>query len=192
MLKSLHRVVDLLVSESRPNIVVNCWPARGEQGRTRNVFDPLKSESRDHLAEALCEVQREFAGVSNAEVRIIIEGRTRILEPVLRQYLLWISQEALRNAFRHSAATVIEVHLFYSTTQLNILVRDNGIGIGPAALSRSAELSGIREMRELSDVIGAELRILSGKAAGTEVEIHLPQYVAAMNGSNHFLSLRAS
>jgi nitrate/nitrite-specific signal transduction histidine kinase len=183
--------VELLVAESRTKVVVNCSPLKDEQGRTRKVFDSQKNESRDPLAEAMFQVQQEFAGVSAAVMRIIIEGRTRSLDPVLRQYLLWISQEALRNAFRHSGATLIEVHLFYGTTQLNILIRDNGCGFCDAVRSESAS-SGIREMRELSDLCGAQMRILSGRYAGTEVEIFLPFNLTAMYSSSPYASLRAS
>ena len=45
-----------------------------------------------------------------------------------------IAGESLRNAFRHAAATRIEVDLYYDERQLRLRVRDNGKGIDPLFL----------------------------------------------------------
>ena len=65
---------------------------------------------------------------------MIVDGQPRPLHPVLRDEVYRIGREALVNAFRHSGAKSIEMEIEYASSQLRMLVRDNGCGIDPQML----------------------------------------------------------
>jgi signal transduction histidine kinase len=97
----------------------------------------------------------------------------------VRDEVYRIGREALVNAFRHSGATNIEVELEYTTSQLRVLVRDNGCGIDPQVLDSGRKGHwGLSGMRERAERIGAKLKILSKAAGGTEVEVRIPGSLA--------------
>jgi anti-sigma regulatory factor (Ser/Thr protein kinase) len=136
--------------------------------------------------ENLSSLGAAFAGVPNewgfppaVGFRVIVEGRQRELKPSLRGEVHRIVQEAIVNAYRHSGAKDIETVIAYRSTHLRIAVRDNGCGIDPHGLQwRRKGNWGLQGMRERADRLGAQLRVLSRTAAGTEVELSLPGRIA--------------
>jgi len=152
----------------------------------RNALRGLRSsgaESGD-LEESLSRVPQEFVS-QQVEFRVIVEGQTRPLHPVIRDEVYRIGHEALANAYRHSRAGNIEVELEYADDELRVLVRDNGCGIDPHVLQSGRDghwgLSGIRER---SDRIGAKVKVWSRPAGGTEVELSVPGRVAFQHYSS--------
>jgi signal transduction histidine kinase len=107
-------------------------------------------------------------------------GRPKALKPAIQEQIYLIGREALVNAFRHSAATSIEAEVEYLPNRLRVVVRDNGSGIDPQVLRSGRDSHwGLLGMRERARSIGAQLRILSRRGAGTEVEISVPGDIAA-------------
>ncbi|MFH8801095.1 histidine kinase [Streptomyces sp. NPDC017936] len=82
-----------------------------------------------------------------------------------------VAQEALTNTARHSGADRAELRLRPVADGVELLVRDNGRGLGPAA-----EGAGIRGMRERALLIGATLTLTSGADGGTEVRLRTGRY----------------
>ncbi|MFF4541065.1 sensor histidine kinase [Streptomyces aureus] len=91
------------------------------------------------------------------------------LDPATELVLYRITQEGLTNTARHARATRVEVHLRpLPDTKVELLVRDNGQGLGAAP-----EGAGISGMRERALLIGAHLDIVRGDHGGTEVRLHV-------------------
>jgi nitrate/nitrite-specific signal transduction histidine kinase len=68
----------------------------------------------------------------------------------------------------------LEVELRYAN-ELDLRVRDNGVGIDPAIADRGKDGHfGLRGMRERSARIGAKLSLLSSSSAGTEIKLTVP------------------
>jgi len=83
------------------------------------------------------------------------------------------------NAFRHSGAGNIDLHLEYAPKQLRILVQDDGRGIDPQVLQSGRDGHwGLSGMRERAEKIGARVKVLSRAGGGTEVEFRLPSNIA--------------
>jgi two-component system sensor histidine kinase UhpB len=82
-----------------------------------------------------------------------------------------VAQEALTNVARHADAERVELRLDRVDAHAVLIVRDNGRGLGPADLSSS---QGIRGMRERAMLIGAQLAIGPGNGRGTEVRLTIP------------------
>lgn len=127
------------------------------------------------LEKALSDVRNDFAPSQRARFRIVIVGKSKLLEPAVQEQIFLIAREALLNALQHSEASSSEVEIEYLRRKLRVIVRDNGKGIDPRAL-RSSQNSqrGLTGMRERAARIGAEIRVLSNQGEGTEVEISVP------------------
>jgi nitrate/nitrite-specific signal transduction histidine kinase len=71
------------------------------------------------------------------------------------------------------------VEVDYASTDLHILVRDNGCGIDPSVLRAGREGHwGLPGMRERAEKVGAKFRVWSREAAGTEIELTIPGHIA--------------
>ena len=132
------------------------------------------------LEQAFAQIEQEFARQGTlADLRVAVEGRSRPLHPVFRDEVYRIGREAVINAFRHSGAKTIEVEIEYSKRQFRMVVRDDGRGIDPQAPRNGWEgHRGLRGMRERSERIGAQLRVLSRAGKGTTVELSVPSHIA--------------
>jgi len=129
------------------------------------------------LGHALAGVPSDLGLPSPAGFRVVVEGRKRQLKAALCDEIYRIGREAIVNAYLHSHANRIEAEVEYRSSGLRIAVRDNGCGIDPQLLRRSGHW-GLQGMRERAERIGAQLRILSKVARGTEVELCVPSRVA--------------
>jgi ligand-binding sensor domain-containing protein/signal transduction histidine kinase len=147
----------------------------------RNALRGLRSSRHNpvNLERAFSEVRQEFPVDSQIEFRVIVEGTPRNMRPMIADEVFLIGREALSNAFRHSRATVVEVELEYAQSHLRLLIRDNGSGIDPEVLRSGKEGHwGLSGMKERTERIGGNLKVMSHAAAGTEVELSVPRRIA--------------
>jgi two-component system, NarL family, sensor histidine kinase UhpB len=80
-----------------------------------------------------------------------------------------VAQEGLTNTARHSAADRAEVRLQPVAGGVELLVRDNGSGLGGAV-----EGAGIQGMRERALLVGAVFSVAPGPGRGTDVRLRIP------------------
>lgn len=151
-----------------------------EEGR--NALRGLRSSSGFgslDLEQAFSRMQQEVSTTEEIAFRVIVEGSSRPMHPVVRDEVYRIGREALVNAFRHARAKNIEVDVAYLANHLRILVRDDGCGIDPQVLHSGREGHwGLSGMRERAERIGARLKVWSRGGSGTEVELLVPSHVA--------------
>jgi len=116
------------------------------------------------------------AGQSPPEFRVVVEGASRSLHPILRDEVYRLAAEALRNAFRHAAAKNVEVELRYDPSYFRLRVRDDGKGIQSDILGEHGREGhyGLSGMRERSKLVGGKLTIWSEVDGGTEIELVIP------------------
>ncbi|MBI2870048.1 MAG: PAS domain S-box protein [Chloroflexi bacterium] len=114
---------------------------------------------------------------SGIATRLNIIGEERRLPEEVELVLFRITQEALRNVWRHARATSAEVTVEFEAGRVRIVIHDNGTGfalprtIGDLARDGKLGLAGIQERARL---VGANLNIQSQPGAGTSVIIELP------------------
>ena len=153
-----------------------------EEGR--NAVRGLRSGGEAHdLEHAFSGIQSELAAGQTTAYRVIVEGKPRLLNPVVRDDVYRIGREGLVNAFRHSGATAVEIEIEYAPSELRLFVRDDGRGIDPqVARTGTTGHWGIAGMKERAARIGGSLTIRSRAAAGTEIELRVPGRAAFTRG----------
>jgi signal transduction histidine kinase len=148
----------------------------------RDAVQGLRASTveRNDLAVAIRTLGEELARDASAKpppaFRVGVEGQPRDLHPILRDEIYKIAAEALRNAFRHAQAGLVEVEIRYDDNEFRLRVRDDGKGIDQAVLAVQGIEGhyGLRGMRERAAVIGGKLAVWSDVGAGAEVELRLP------------------
>jgi signal transduction histidine kinase len=183
----VHLAADSLLgdSEAKP-ILTRALQLMGqviEEGR--NSVRGLRSSFNGSLdlEEAFSRIQREVypqeGGEDEVRFRVIADGERKLLNPHLRDEVYRIGREALFNAFRHARAKTIEIEVRYSSSQLRLLVRDDGCGVDPQVISSGREGHfGLAGMRERAKRIGGQLNVFSSVTSGTEVELSVPGHLA--------------
>jgi signal transduction histidine kinase/ligand-binding sensor domain-containing protein len=148
---------------------------------SRNAVHDLRSSAltNNDLAHALRALGDEWASESSATFRLVVEGQSRDLHPIIRDEFYRIGREALRNAFRHARANHVEAEIVYAARLLRLRIRDDGDGIPPEILEqgRSGHY-GLPGMRERARQIGSKLSIWSRMGAGTEIELSVRSSIA--------------
>jgi len=145
------------------------------------------------LVQSLGATGKELA-VDDASVqfRVLLEGRPRNLDPVLRDEAYRFGREALRNAFNHAQAQNIEAEITYGDARFILRIRDDGIGIDPKVLSHGSRPGhwGLPGMRERAESLGAQMELWSESGAGTEVQLIVPATIAYQEPSRRFRLFR--
>ena len=168
-------------------------PARGALDRALSYIEDALVEGRDQvmglrasicgnggLAEALSRVGQRMAGGFSTEFRTSVSGHPYHISSHVCDDLFAIAREAIINAFRHAQAVAVELELVYGDEYFSIIVRDDGVGIGPELLRDGGKRYhwGLVGMRERADLIGARLDFNGGTNSGTVVHLMLPANLA--------------
>jgi len=147
----------------------------------REAVHDLRSSTvvENDLAKALRSLGDELATGHSATFRLIVEGASRNLHPILRDEVYRIAREAVRNAFNHAQASHIEAEISYGEKLLRLRIRDDGRGIDPeiAAEGRTGHY-GLPGMRERARNIGGQLKVWTASGAGTEIDLIIPASIA--------------
>jgi signal transduction histidine kinase len=147
-----------------------------------DLREPILGDS--DIAEALTALGNELALQSGNGlvpcVRVLLEGKQRELNPMLRDEIYRIAREALRNAFLHARAQKIEAEITYSDSEFLLHVRDDGGGIDPEVANQGARAGhwGLPGMRERAKSFGGKLEVWSEHGAGTEIKLRVPGAIA--------------
>jgi signal transduction histidine kinase len=96
-----------------------------------------------------------------------------------------IIQEALTNVFRHSSARKCWVSVTKEANQVQVLVRDDGIGITDeiAAFSPENIGVGIGGIRQRIKEVGGELRLKNAAPTGAILEAIIPTSAASTHAA---------
>lgn len=149
------------------------------EGRS-TVYDLRSSATTTNdLAEAVRALGEELATQDSAAFRLVVEGPSRDLHPIVRDEIYRIACEALRNAFGHAQANHIETEITYGARLFQLRIRDDGQGIPSSILEEGRPGHyGLPGMRERARQIGGKLEIWSGARAGTEIELRITAGIA--------------
>jgi signal transduction histidine kinase/ligand-binding sensor domain-containing protein len=173
---------------------------KDELERTLDRGDQVVAESRkavhdlrlstvltNDLARAVKALGDELSSEYAVTFRLVVEGETRELHPIVRDEVYRITSEALRNAFSHARARHIEAEIIYAESLFRLRIRDDGEGIAPAVLEDGRPGHyGLAGMRERAAEIGAKLDIWSGAGTGTEIDLSIGGSIAYSKKTDRF------
>jgi signal transduction histidine kinase len=142
----------------------------------RAALNSLRTSTtqKNDLAEAFRRATDNGIMPGSMHAMFSVVGDARNMHPIVRDEIYRIGYEAIRNAYKHSQASRLDVELRY-TQDLALRVRDNGVGIDPstAALGKDGHF-GLRGMRERTARIGGKLTLVSSANFGTEITVVIP------------------
>jgi len=124
--------------------------------------------------KSLC---REVAEVHKTAVDFTAEAVPPAVAQEVSLCIFRILQESLNNAIKHSGTRHFEVHLRGLAGEIQLTVRDCGIGFNAEAAMNSQGL-GLISMRELVSLARGVLLISSKPTGGTEITVRVPLVVA--------------
>lgn len=128
--------------------------------------------------EALAEEWRAEEKI-NCHVEVI--GSEQRLSSEAELLLFRITQEALRNAKKHSDATETVVRIEFTCDKVKLNVSDNGSGFQVpkelASFTRRGKL-GLMGMKERANLLGGSFRLQSKSGKGTTVTVEIPSQQA--------------
>lgn len=157
---SMHRVRDELAAEMES---------------LRRLMSSLRPPVVDErgLAFALEQCAHD---VLDRTVTVIVESTADTpLPPRIETVLYRIAREALLNAAQHAEARRVDIRLWQLGDELLLSIRDDGHGFDAARFIRgAADMPGLTSMLELAQSLGGDIRVTSGRGAGTEVRAAAP------------------
>jgi PAS domain S-box-containing protein len=162
--------------------------------RSRKALSQIQRLARSGLDEARRSVQalrpKALEGSSlsqalegeanrlNASGRILCHfrrrGEIRELQLEAQNELFRIAQEALTNVSKHAQANTVWISLTFTSREISLAVRDDGVGLAATAAQKPKRTYGHISMRERAQRIGGQLQIKSAKSGGTSVHVRVP------------------
>src|SRR5688500_4989691 len=114
------------------------------------------------LPAALRHLGREMEGCADVPIVIDAPPTASALSPASAPVLYRVAQEAISNALRHGAPTVVEVFLRFDDEAATVEVMDDGEGFDAGAASRTGSGLGIFSMRERVALVDGVFELVSG------------------------------
>jgi signal transduction histidine kinase len=124
------------------------------------------------LNEALKVECEHFSRRESIPARLTVFEAPSELPPEVSVCLFRITQEALRNAARHSRASRVSLAVTTTNGSVGLTVSDDGVGFVPA--QRRLRSLGHAGMRERAQLVGGTLEIESAPGRGTTVHVSVP------------------
>ncbi len=143
---------------------------RGALAEMRTMLLEMRPESleRSDIKSLLTQLADAFIGRVRVPISLVIQGDCELTNEV-KIVFYRVAQEALNNIAKHSGARQVDVRLECQPGQMNLLIKDDGLGFDPGSIT--PEHLGIAIMRERANSIGASLKIESQLGQGTTVEL---------------------
>ena len=148
----------------------------------RRLSQDLRPAALDRLGllAALEWLTSNVAEYSGIPIDLNVSGQEHRLSEEAELLLFRITQEALRNVWRHSEATRASVMVAFDQGKTIIAISDNGKGFAFSGsvddLFRDGKL-GLAGMHERARLLGGTVKVQSEPGKGTEVTVEIPNKV---------------
>ncbi len=124
------------------------------------------------LVGALQQRLDEVETRANVEAHLIVEGNLDDLPESVEEQLYRVAQEALNNALKHSAASLLTVHISADDDDITMTISDDGRGFDVAAALEDGGM-GLQNMEERVDELDGDLTIESTPGQGTMITVQI-------------------
>jgi signal transduction histidine kinase len=165
-----------------------------EARRSVRAMQPEPLESA-RLPEALTDVAGKFTRIHGVPATVTTTGQPRRIRPDAEITLLRAAQEALVNVARHARAGKVGLTLSYMEDQVNLDIRDDGVGFEPEPAGARAPVVpaapaghrahgapavpggggyGLLAMRQRIEGVAGTLEVESAPGGGTAISASVP------------------
>jgi signal transduction histidine kinase len=146
--------------------------ARSGLDETRRALKALRASPLDDLGLALAirNMVEEAAVRSNLTLDLSITDNMPALSPDVEQCIYRVAQEAVANVVNHANASNLAVMLEFLEEKVTLTVRDDGVGFDTEKHNGSSHF-GLVGMRERTELVGGELKIVSKPGNGTLIQL---------------------
>jgi signal transduction histidine kinase len=149
------------------------WLTRAE-GEGRAVLDVLREETTEENIERSLQVAIDEIPLCSGIVTICTHQRSRPIHPGIREDIVQICLEAVRNACIHSQSPTVKVHLYFERV-FGVEIKDEGIGFDSLTKPvRRTGHYGLAGMRERAAEIHGSLAIETSEQSGTLIRLTIP------------------
>lgn len=182
----LSRRLDMLTSNNKGTVeeaLLQMEELRAQVNETiqsvRRLSQALRPAALDRLGllPALEWLATDASKYSDISTSVKVMGAERRLPEEVELVLFRITQEALRNVWRHSQATTAEITLQFDESRTCVTIADNGRGFklsnSMSELARDGKL-GLAGMQERAQLINGTLRVESEPGKGTRIIVDVP------------------
>ena len=118
----------------------------------------------------------EFAEQQKVEIDFVADDVPGSVPQDVSLCLFRVLQEGLHNAVKHSGVRHFEAQLRGVYGELQLAIRDSGVGFDPGAAESNRGL-GIVSMRERAGLVNGMVSIVSKPTGGTEIRVRVPMAV---------------
>jgi len=155
--------------------------ARSQERELRKWLFGEGETAHVSLAEALRTIAGEVEDQYGVAVETVTVGDVRLdlpeadsgITPEAVTAILGATREALVNAAKHSGESSVDVFAEAESTELNVFVRDRGVGFDVDAIA--GDRQGLaKSIRARVERRGGEVTVDSAVGRGTEIRIHMP------------------
>ncbi|MFN8558223.1 MAG: GAF domain-containing sensor histidine kinase [Dehalococcoidia bacterium] len=149
--------------------------ARGGLAEMRALLFALRPAAlaEEGLVSAVTKYAAGFENQEQVATHVTIEGEGR-LPLACEEALYRVMQEALNNVAKHAHAKNVWIALSIGSAETALSVRDDGVGITPAASHRELQGMGMTSMRERVAAFGGSVTVESRPGAGATVRAAIP------------------
>lgn len=137
----------------------------------RKIIYDLRPMSLDDLGliPTLKRYINKFMDETGIIVDLEVTGEKRRLSKSYEVTIFRLIQEALNNVYKHSNATTGQVRLEYMPDQINLMVKDDGVGFDPDQIE--GDKFGLISMKERCKLLGGRIDVKSQVNKGTTIKV---------------------
>jgi two-component system, NarL family, sensor kinase len=142
----------------------------------RDIAKALNTERLRNFSmlESVEEVISRINRMGFVTITMTIVGEMRGFHDNNKLFLLRILQECFQNVLKHAAASQVVIIFTFGECDVNVSIRDNGIGFDTGVVAGQKAGLGLSNMRSRLGLVGGRLNIDSGVNTGTHIEISMP------------------
>jgi two-component system, NarL family, sensor histidine kinase DegS len=120
-----------------------------------------------------------FKEQNGLDVRLLLTGEEKRIEPYQEVMIFRAIQELLNNAARYSQASTLSIQLDMGDNNSKVIVEDNGKGFDVETLDEKNNM-GLKIIKERCEMLGGFMEVDSAVGEGTRVTFQIPTSVPEM------------
>ncbi len=167
--------------DKSPDIAANAQTIVGAANQIyegmHSIIRQLRPGALDNLglSETLRDAMQYWQTLhANVRFELKLNGQLDDLGESLNINVYRIVQESINNALKHAQAKSIEVSLTLLENELQLLIKDDGVGMNMASVDQSQHF-GLLGIRERVQGFHGSFSLLSEPNRGTAIHINIPQ-----------------